>query len=53
MQDNEMIDNKKTRETIITCTIPKDTLYYMDERGWIASRKIIFYGMLNSVEFFN
>ena len=53
MQDNEMIDNKKTKETIITCTIPKDTLYYMDERGWIASRKIVFHGMFGSVEFFN
>lgn len=32
-----------TSEKTIACTIPKDTLYYIGDNGWVASRKIMFW----------
>ena len=38
-----MHNNPYTSEKTIACTIPKDTLYYIGDNGWVASRKIVFW----------
>ena len=38
-----MHNNPYINEKTIACTIPKDTLYYIGDNGWVASRKIMFW----------